>query len=286
MDDLFGTKPKESTAAPDSFEFKLNDKYLNMSQQSAKVDDDFNFGGYTPSALASTSSQPRANGMKRNVSFTDDLFENNNLFGESSSSTVRPKTTSSIGNAKQEEPLNLMRTMPNPITKSTDDWLNNSGGNEAIKANSTRKSSEFSLDDLLRPRDTNRGGNASLTGSKAANSGSDLDWLGLKDSSKDSIEVAKQNLLADKPPLYAGASSKPTSGQNQQQTGAKDSMNSSFADSIENLENRPSGNNNNEMLKRDNEFNLGITSHNEGEDGWLNNLISNKKVVKKVFFFK
>lgn len=106
----------------------------------------------------SATSAPRQTGMKRNVSFTDDLFgagNNDNMF-----SSMRPKTTSAPGQNKPDEAQNnLMRTMPNPSIKTTDEWLN--GSNDTSK----KKSMDFSLDDLLKPRDsTNNKANTS-TGS-------------------------------------------------------------------------------------------------------------------------
>ena len=115
-----------------------------------KVDDDFSFGGYQPTASA-----PRQTGMKRNVSFTDDLFgsgnNNNDMF-----SSMRPKTTSSSGNKQEDTQNNLMRTMPNPSNKSTDEWLN--GSNDTKK-----KSMDFSLDDLLKPRDSVNNNKANIS---------------------------------------------------------------------------------------------------------------------------
>ena len=102
VEDLFGTKTddaplKRSGSIDDMPDFKLNDKYLNMSSQSNKADEDIGFGGgYQPSALSGRNNT----GMKRNVSFTDDLFgvgATENIVN----SLTRPKTSSAVGNNKQ-----------------------------------------------------------------------------------------------------------------------------------------------------------------------------------------
>ena len=78
--------------------------------------------------------------------------------------------------------------------------------------------------------------------------------------------------------------------------GAKDSMNSSFADSIENnLEGKQhqpgikQNFNNNDMpnpmqFSENGRLESRVVSPNEGTDGWLNNLISKKGGPKKVCF--
>lgn len=171
-DELFGKSPSAKEEKPDSFEFKLNERYLNMSQQPAKTnDDDYQFGGYVPSAITNT---PRTNTTsKRNVNFTDDLFGGD--LSVTASSPARPKTTSAIANnftnSKEEKTNNLSKTMPE---SSKDDWLSLIDSKPPSKKNSN----DSSLDDLLRPRSdsiTRASGNAP----KQANT-SDLDWLGFK----------------------------------------------------------------------------------------------------------
>ncbi len=191
-----------------------------------------------------------------------------------------------------------MRTMPNPTTKKDDDWLSglipnneSSNNNNNNNNNSRKKSSDFSLDDLIKPRDSSANkGNTS--NSKNANSGSDLDWLGFKDSSKDSIDVTtnkqqrlnqQENPVLEKPPLHTNIHNNQTTpragmGLNT----AKDSMNSSFADSVDLHDNRAQlARNENTESKAD----LNVNSMNGEEDGWLNNLMNKKGGVKKVGSF-
>lgn len=303
VEDLFGSKSsadvpvKQSGSMDDMSEFKLNDKYLNMSSQSNKVDDEAGFGGgYQPSAMSSRST----GGMKRNVSFTDELFGpggTDNIFN----SLTRPKTAT-VASDKQEEPQsNLMRTMPNPATKKADDWLtglipgNGSSSNNAANASSNnnhnqsrRKSNDFNLDELIKPRDSssNRG---NTSGSKNANSGSDLDWLGFKDSSRDSIDAnttgrhqQRDNPVLEKPPMH---STNPNNQVPKTSNIAKDSMNSSFADSVElHDNNRAQPQTKSENMASESKVNElhGPSSVNGEEDGWLNSLMSKKGGVKKV----
>ena len=99
VEDLFGSKSSKennppisdtTTSKSNNFEFKLSEKYTNMSAKAN--DDDFAFGGYVPSAIAS-SVGPRStsnSGSRRNVAFTDDLFESVDLFATTPN---RPKTS-------------------------------------------------------------------------------------------------------------------------------------------------------------------------------------------------
>lgn len=165
-DELFDKSPSSKLEKSDGLEFKLNERYLNMSQQqpAKSNDEDFQFGGYVPSAITNT---PRTI-TKRNVGFTDDIFGSDQL-----TSPTRPKTTSSLNNSKTEEKGSILsRTMPE--SKGNDDWLSII----EPKTPSKKNSNDSSLDDLLRPRSDSITRQSSIA-PKQANT-SDLDWLGFK----------------------------------------------------------------------------------------------------------
>ncbi len=166
--------------------------------------------------------------------------------------------------------------------------------------NSRRKSIDFSLDDLLKPRDTSSN-KANLSGNSNKNNlntGSDLDWLGFKDSSKDSLDQPGYRPTAEKPPINTTSANGNQHHQSQKPVHhlvgllgpTKDSMNSSFADSIENNDAKPGKGGDslqnmnpmqfNELAKAESR----VMSPNESTDGWLNNLMSKKGGVgqKKV----
>jgi len=299
-EDLFGKADEIGFRTIDEpSDFKLNEKYtMNVSHQSAKAEDDVNFGGYQPSAL-STSGSRNNGGMKRNVSFGDDLFGaggTDSIFASLARKPAAPKQS-------EPEPQNsLMRTMPNPTNKSAEDWLGGSNTNQNNNNinSSRRKSIDFSLDDLLKPRDTSSN-KANLSGNSNKNNlntGSDLDWLGFKDSSKDSLDQPGYRPTAEKPPINTASANGNQHHQSQKPVHhlvgllgpTKDSMNSSFADSIENNDAKPGKGSDslqnmnpmqfNELAKAESR----VMSPNESTDGWLNNLMSKKGGVgqKKV----
>jgi hypothetical protein len=240
-EDLFSVNKAEESSVNNSFEFKLNDKYINMSQQASKSnsnDDDFQFGGYVPSSI----NQAKTNiSSRRNVAFPDDLF------AEDIFSTLPTKSSKQQNQQQQQQKQSdtsnnsLIKSMPAAITNKNDDWL---GG----------KSLDLKFDN---------------NNSK------------LKDIDLDFSKPLR-------PPISKSSSQQKDS-----------SMNSSFAESIiENNLDIPNKNNssiipNIQPLKFDNNNNkenlndglatappnLNIT--NETEDGWLNNLISNKKSSTK-----
>jgi hypothetical protein len=222
-----------------SQEFKLNEKYTKLSQESAKNnndDDPFAFGGYVPSAIGQTprsNSNNQANNQKRNVSFTDDLF-NADLFA-----TPRPKTSPNQGTGTATSSnQNLTKTMPTPA-KSTDDWLGFSGN--------SKKDNVF--DDLLKPRPQ------TAQPQKQTASVNNSDWSGVKDTAANvnrdrdlgSEIMGSEHSASNKPrqslfsqTMPANFSEKPpimTSTMKQgdplKLTSTKDSMNSSFADSFD-----------------------------------------------------
>ena len=132
-DELFGRSKEPSTYVNSNQEFKLSEKYTKLSQESAAKniveDDPFAFGGYVPSALVHTprsggpgASPSGAMGSRRNVQFNDDLFSAD-LFA------TRPKTSPNQGTSTAPSGNNLMKTMPNPVTKS-DDWMGFSGNSK------------------------------------------------------------------------------------------------------------------------------------------------------------
>lgn len=165
-DELFDKSPSSKLEKSDGLEFKLNERYLNMSQQqpAKSNEDDFQFGGYVPSAISNT---PRTI-TKRNVGFTDDIFGSDQL-----TSPTRPKTTSSLSNSKTEEKGSILsRTMSE--SKGNDDWLSII----EPKTPSKKNSNDSSLDDLLRPRSDSITRQSNIA-PKQANT-SDLDWLGFK----------------------------------------------------------------------------------------------------------
>lgn len=117
--------------------------------------------------------------------------------------------------------------------------------------------------------------------------------MGFKDSSKDSLEPTKRSdmpVTHEKPPLNTVQLQQKSAVHSLvgNMSGAKDSMNSSFADSIDNnLDGRPAainplnqyGERSSETAKSESR----VVSPNEGDDGgWLNNLINKKGGVKKV----
>lgn len=191
-DELFGNKSSVKQQE-ESTEFKLSDRYLNMSNQqpaAKQADDDFQFGGYVPSAVSNT---PRATtAAKRNVGFTDDLFGSDSQIHSSGiTSPARPKTTSAINinNYRSDQDrgnsnTNLSRTMPadafrlnnNTNNNNNDDWLSIVDPSRQP----SKKASNDSIDELLRPRSDSIT-KASSSAPKQANN-SDLDWLGFKGS--------------------------------------------------------------------------------------------------------
>jgi hypothetical protein len=245
VDDLFGINKIDEPSVNNSFEFKLNDKYINMSQQDkANENDDFQFGGYVPSSI----NQPKTTlSSRRNVAFPDDLFT------EDIFSTLPTKSSKQQNQqqSKQQETSNnnLLKSMPAALSSQsskTDDWLG--GKSLDIKLeNNNSKSKDIDFDFNNKPI---------------------------------------------RPPISKSSSQQKDS-----------SMNSSFAESVtdnnldmpykNNLANISlSSLNNIQPLKFDNnnkdnsKDGLTITAPNlntanETEDGWLNNLISNKKSSSK-----
>ena len=223
---------------------------------SLKADDDFSPGGYIPSALASNK-KPTV--MKRQVSFsedTDDLF-----------ASGRPKTTSSIPSKSNEEANLMMRTMPNP-SKNTDDWLSSNFG--------SKKNPEFNFDEISRP---STAPNRNLDSTKK-----EADTLEMNNFLKG--PTSRHN-LGEKPPAMPipavpkGLSFLDTPKSINATLNNKESVNSSFADSIENNINPLMfENGNGSKAKKDSDAN------EAGNDSWLNNLISNKSVKKNsVIYF-
>ena len=267
---MFGSKPgKDDTKASinSNFEFKLSEKYTNMSAKSdaAAASDDFAFGGYVPSAIAS-SAGPRAAsngaGSRRNVAFTDDLFETVDIFA-----TTRPKTSPSAPpqtNAANNNPLMKSLPLPAKSSSTSDDWLDSTLTGAGQLSSRQRNAATFHLE-------------------------------------------TNDKLVIEKPPLASSTvnfSAAPIAPKNTTPLQPKaESMNSSFADSIE-LEkptttivastNLLSNISNMQPLQFEAIKNIAQQEKfaaatqgssqvpSEPEDGWLNNLISNKRTTKKV----
>lgn len=245
---------------------------MNSNQ---RVDDDFSFGGYVPSASAG---RP-ATQAKRNVSFNGgDLF-NDDLFSS------RPKTTesSNLSRNNSNATSSLMKTMPASTSSSKkpyDDF-------------------DFDFDSLVKPKNqTNQQRPATSANTTQQKPSSESDWFGGKDTSK--LDTSQEligldnsfsnkrrpslndsKFLSDKPPI--------ASRLEQVKQANKDSMNSSFADSIENAEPvKPgqSGFNINNINPLNFEFGQSKHPQNKeqdsmvpsdsNEDGWLSNLINKK----------
>jgi len=151
-DELFGNKSSVKQQEEPT-EFKLSDRYLSMSNQqpaAKQADDDFQFGGYVPSAVSNT---PRATtAAKRNVGFTDDT------------------------NLSRTMPADAFRLNNNTNNNNNDDWLSIVDPSRQP----SKKASNDSIDELLRPRSDSIT-KASSSAPKQANN-SDLDWLGFKGS--------------------------------------------------------------------------------------------------------
>jgi len=329
VDELFG-KASSNTSSfkeekSDQFEFKLSDRYLNMSQQQqppqqsvAKTnDDDFSFGGYVPSAVGNAPRSTSVPRQPRNVGFTDvDLFggSGEHLNQTTTTSPARPKTTSTINNNNNRSEERLSKTMP---SGSNDDWLSIIEPSNNRTNNRKKSLNDSSLDDLLRPRSdsiTKTSNNAPI---KQANN--DLDWLGFKEKDSDVLSNSINNLKnvanspsKTKPPPaptnHSSAINSPiphleNEKQQQQQLtlrNKQDSMNSSFADSIENnmdnnrlstinttnnilniLNNiQPLKTNNDTLITKQKQEQENSAAPSEAEDGWLNTLITNKKIVE------
>jgi hypothetical protein len=237
-------------------------------------DDDFAFGGYVPSTIAS-SIGPRStsnSGSRRNVAFTDDLFESVDLFATTPN---RPKTSPSPQNNASATSNPLMKSLPLPSKSNTDEWLD-----PTPKFTST-----------VKPQQSNdwfAGG---------SNIGSDISSTRHpKPPTSNTFNLDIDKLVVEKPPLATGNSVTKNLTPHQHKA---ESMNSSFADSIEvekpnvlgSVTNAILGNINNiQPLQFDvkpaaqNENFTHGSSHaaSEPEDGWLNNLITNKKTNKKI----
>lgn len=266
-DELFGRsgggKPSENSGQS---EFKLNEKYVNMSQQASKTEEDLGFGGYVPTV----SSTSRANSNKRNLGLDDNFFDMD-LFSN------RPKTSPASNLIKESQSNNqLMKTMPAASKSNIDSWIN--PASDAGKTGDNKKFdlefNDIKFEDLIKPK------------SKANTSKNDSNHS----SNEKSFESGKQSetpaIVVDKPPLNKSFQMEP-------KTNTKDSMNSSFADSIENAEHKPNVSThadsflNNippiqfEVTKpsKDMEANTSVTS--QADDIWLNNIISNKKNIKQ-----
>jgi hypothetical protein len=291
-----------------SQEFKLNEKYTKLSQESAKNnndDDPFAFGGYVPSAIGQTprtnSNNNAANNQKRNVSFNDELF-NADIF-----STPRPKTSPNQGTgaANNNSNQNLMKTMPTS-GKSTDDWLGLSGNG--------KKDNVF--DDLLKPRpqtaQPQKQGTNSLSNSNdwgavkdlaSANTNRDRDMGSeIMGSEHSAGNRPRQSLFSQTMP--ANFSEKPPVMRQTDPlklTSTKDSMNSSFADSFDVVEAKTphyqqpphgapiavstpaTGQANRgggiaalfDTQPQHKQPEHGSMAPSEAEDGWLNNLMNN-----------
>jgi hypothetical protein len=282
VEDLFGSKSSkennpplsDTTAKSNNFEFKLSEKYTNMSAKGN--DDDFAFGGYVPSAIAS-SVGPRStsnNGSRRNVAFTDDLFESVDLFATTPN---RPKTSpASQSNTNANANTNpLMKSLPIPSKSSTDDWLD-----PTPKFTST-----------VKPQQSNDW----FAGS--SNIGSDISSTRhQKQTTSNTFNLDTDKIVVEKPPIASVNSVTKTAVPAQNKA---ESMNSSFADSIEVEKPNALGSVTNAILGSINniqplQFEMKTTTQNDNfthgsshapsdhEDGWLNNLITNKKTNKKV----
>lgn len=232
-----------------------------MSQEPAqsKTDDDFSFGGYVPSSMSGTQRTNTAL-PKRNVSFNDDLFSQD-MFSS------RPKTSpaeSLNNNNKKDNSNSLMKTMPTPA-----------------------KSNEFDFDfeSLLKPK--NQGNKPTPNPANVENNLNSSDLNGLENSfNRRRSSLNDSKLVFEKPPMASRGD------QSKLAANTKDSMNSSFADSIEIMDTKPPGSttlNSFQPLQFDLKH---IVKHEQdpmhkmqesseaGEDGWLSNLIGNKKTTQ------
>ena len=239
-------------------------------------DDDFAFGGYVPSAIAS-SVGPRStsnSGSRRNVAFTDDFFESVDLFATTSN---RPKTSPAPQNSTSSNSNTnpLMKSLPLPSKSTTDDWLE-----PTPKFTST-----------VKPQQSNdwfTGG--SILGSDISSTRHQ------KQPTSNTFNLDTDKVVVEKPPLATGSSITKTIAPLQHKA---ESMNSSFADSIEAEKPNTLGSVTNAILGNINniqplQFDAKTTTINdnfthgsshapsEPEDVWLNNLITNKKTNKKV----
>jgi hypothetical protein len=241
-DELFGRgNANEPSAVSTSQEFKLNEKYTKLSQESAVIknndEDPFAFGGYVPSAITPRSNNAALNSaaatqQKRNVSFNDEMF-NADLFA-----TQRPKTSPNQGTGSNNHSSNqnmMMKTMPAPA-KSSEDWLGLSG-------NGKRESSNI-FDDLLKPKQQQQPAQKP--------SASSNDWAGVKEAAAmhsvkgdhGSEILGGSEYSAGRPRTALASQTMPTNfnekqppsliaATNMKLTSVKDSMNSSFADSFD-----------------------------------------------------
>ncbi|CAF0756300.1 unnamed protein product [Brachionus calyciflorus] len=218
VDELFG-KPKQEKSNTD---FKLDDKYVKMSQEAIKSEDEnFVFGSYMPSVALTT---PRAGPPKRSVSFNDDLNDDDFM--------NKPKMDSS----------NLNKTVP-----------------------ANKLDLDFDFESLLKPKSQ----------SKPVQNNKNDEWLKEPPKLETSFDLdasfsnqKRRGSIADKPPINFKST--------------KDSMNSSFADSIENMEQNTTTTNNNKNLGLANMQPLGFevkTIEDNKEQNWFNNLVTNRKTT-------
>ena len=201
---------------------------------------------------------------------------------------TRPKTApgpSQKDEAKKIEQPNLAKTISLPVknnNNTSDDWFGLSMGSD------TSKASAQNAKPANKPKQNDSDWLNNLNKKELDKDfGSDIFASDISSSAKPKQSQVQEKPVIDKPPLAASTKAKETPQQ------VKDSMNSSFADSIED---KPSAHppaagvlsalNNIQPLQFEiNHVNKqadGSVVPSEAEDGWLNNLISNKKTGKKV----
>jgi hypothetical protein len=277
-DELFSKTNNSQAEISNSTEFKLSDKYTKMSQESAfkNMDDDaFGFGGYVPSAVTprSSSNGPAKRSTNNNNNSLDDLF-NADLFATTG---TRPKTSPAQGSGGSKEQPNLMRTMPTPAKSSADDWLGLS--------NNSKKDSifdEMMIKPKLKPQPTPQTENVNKSGNF---NDKDSEILGSEYSLTNRGAPRVTNMdttIRNEPRANNNTNKLPFQS-------VKDSMNSSFADSVDVAENVPSrhtiglSNQNNKFssifdpISTKKEENVGGSmAPSETEDGWLTNLMNKK----------
>lgn len=255
-DELFGKSDNQNMSS--SAEFKLNEKYTKMSQESSfaaqkSEENDTGFsGGYVPSTLRSNSTPQRG----RNVNFTDELFSPDLL--------TRPKTSPAPPSNSNN---NMMKTMPAPVTKSSEDWL-------GLSASSNKKEGSI-FDEIMmhKPRQPGR---------QQSDMGSEILGSEYSTNRRAGSQLPPPPAVVTAPILPVASSTlKPSDPPRFQST--KDSMNSSFADSVDVGDSKPPIHPAIPIMtqtsvkpNKENEFG-GSMAPSEAEDGWLNTLLTPKK---------
>ncbi len=312
VDSLFGTSEIQKQSSETFFETKLDRIVQSNGTDNNDIDSDKDntFGAYIPSMSNNTQRQP-----KRNVKFVDDLFNTDSINDRPASASI-PQAQITQSKSNDINNINpLTRSLPTGInsTKSNGyDWLGIS------EDNNKNKNSEDLNDSWLKPREkslpttSNKEPvqNIIQNNNNNNNNNKTTDWLGIKDSQNSSFD--KENFDFDLKPKANQLNNNDNivnSNNNQKMNAsfdivsandandqkilnqafikptAKNILNSSFADSVDNNANTSTNlipNNMNPINHNLNRTHESVSeSGSDIADAWLNNLMANSKKPPK-----